>query len=111
MVTRLTGRVFGAEPQGRTLEPLELPVELSAHRARKGELAPLESLVACLEYGLEVRKEGLGGVVVVQRTQSLTVACTDTAAATARATLTGVVAIFAKQTDGTEGSKRIVQVE
>ena len=90
------------------LEPLEQAVELSAHRARKRELAPLESLVACVVDGLKVGAESFGGVVVVQATQRRAVAITDTATATAGTWLTGVVAMFAKQADRTKGGERIV---
>ena len=73
------GPVVGAVR--RTMEPLEHPEELSAHRARKRELAALESLVAGVEYGLEILAESLCGVVVVQRAKSGAVACADTEAA------------------------------
>lgn len=54
-------------PEGRW--PLEHPVEPPAHGAGEGELAPLESLVACVEYGLKVRAQRLWGMVVVERAQ------------------------------------------
>ena len=90
------------------MEPLEQPVELSAHRARKGELAPLESLVACVVDGPKVGAESFGGVVVVQAAQRRAVAITDTATATAGTSLTGVVASLTKQADRTKDGKRIV---
>lgn len=61
--------VLRAKRSRGTLDSLEHPVEASSQGAGEGELAPLESLVACVEYGLEVGAQRLRGVVVVQRAQ------------------------------------------